>query len=327
MGDVLLEVRDLKTHFYTEDGVVPAVDGVSFSLNRGETLGIVGESGSGKSVTSLSVMRLIPYPAGKIIDGEILFEGENLLDKTDEEMRRIRGNEISMIFQEPMTSLNPVFTVGDQIMEAIILHQNVGHRQALDRAIEMLRLVGIPAPERRIDDYPHQMSGGMRQRAMIAMALSCNPKLLIADEPTTALDVTIQAQILDLMMDIKREFTTSIMLITHDLGVIAETADKVVVMYAGKIVESADVISIFKKPAHPYTAGLIGSIPKVNEDCERLSTIEGAVPNPFDMPKGCRFHPRCRYAKNICREQEPQLVDLDSDHQVSCWRPLGYRLQ
>jgi oligopeptide/dipeptide ABC transporter ATP-binding protein len=327
MGDVLLEVRDLKTHFYTEDGVVPAVDGVSFSLNRGETLGIVGESGSGKSVTSLSVMRLIPYPAGKIIDGEILFEGENLLDKTDEEMRRIRGNEISMIFQEPMTSLNPVFTVGDQIMEAIILHQNVGHRQALDRAIEMLRLVGIPAPERRIDDYPHQMSGGMRQRAMIAMALSCNPKLLIADEPTTALDVTIQAQILDLMMDIKREFTTSIMLITHDLGVIAETADKVVVMYAGKIVESADVISIFKKPAHPYTEGLIGSIPKVNEDCERLSTIEGAVPNPFDMPKGCRFHPRCRYAKNICREQEPQLVDLDSDHQVSCWRPLGYRLQ
>jgi oligopeptide/dipeptide ABC transporter ATP-binding protein len=310
MGDVLLEVRDLKTHFYTEDGVVPAVDGVSFSLNRGETLGIVGESGSGKSVTSLSVMRLIPYPAGKIIDGEILFEGENLLDKTDEEMRRIRGNEISMIFQEPMTSLNPVFTVGDQIMEAIILHQNVGHRQALDRAIEMLRLVGIPAPERRIDDYPHQMSGGMRQRAMIAMALSCNPKLLIADEPTTALDVTIQAQILDLMMDIKREFTTSIMLITHDLGVIAETADKVVVMYAGKIVESADVISIFKKPAHPYTEGLIGSIPKVNEDCERLSTIEGAVPNPFDMPKGCRFHPRCRYAKNICREQEPQLVDL-----------------
>ena len=327
MGDVLLEVRDLKTHFYTEDGVVPAVDGVSFSLNRGETLGIVGESGSGKSVTSLSVMRLIPYPAGKIIDGEILFEGENLLDKTDEEMRRIRGNEISMIFQEPMTSLNPVFTVGDQIMEAIILHQNVGHRQALDRAIEMLRLVGIPAPERRIDDYPHQMSGGMRQRAMIAMALSCNPKLLIADEPTTALDVTIQAQILDLMMDIKREFTTSIMLITHDLGVIAETADKVVVMYAGKIVESADVISIFKKPAHPYTEGLIGSIPKVNEDCERLSTIEGAVPNPFDMPKGCRFHPRCRYAKNICREQEPQLVDLDSDHQVSCWRPLGFRLQ
>jgi len=327
MGDVLLEVRDLKTHFYTEDGVVPAVDGVSFSLNRGETLGIVGESGSGKSVTSLSVMRLIPYPAGKIIDGEILFEGENLLDKTDEEMRRIRGNEISMIFQEPMTSLNPVFTVGDQIMEAIILHQNVGHRQALDRAIEMLRLVGIPAPERRIDDYPHQMSGGMRQRAMIAMALSCNPKLLIADEPTTALDVTIQAQILDLMMDIKREFTTSIMLITHDLGVIAETADKVMVMYAGKIVESADVISIFKKPAHPYTEGLIGSIPKVNEDCERLSTIEGAVPNPFDMPKGCRFHPRCRYAKNICREQEPQLVDLDSDHQVSCWRPLGYRLQ
>ena len=327
MGDVLLEVRDLKTHFYTEDGVVPAVDGVSFSLNRGETIGIVGESGSGKSVTSLSVMRLVPYPAGKITGGEIIFEGENLLDKTDEEMRRIRGNEISMIFQEPMTSLNPVFTVGDQIMEAIILHQNVGQRQARDKAIEMLQLVGIPSPERRIDDYPHQMSGGMRQRVMIAMALSCNPKLLIADEPTTALDVTIQAQILDLMMDIKREFGTSIMLITHDLGVIAETVDKVVVMYAGKIVESSDVISIFKKPTHPYTEGLIGSIPKVNEDCERLSTIEGAVPNPFDMPAGCRFHPRCGYAKNICREQEPHLIDLDCDHQVSCWKPLNYRLQ
>jgi oligopeptide/dipeptide ABC transporter ATP-binding protein len=327
MGDVLLEVRNLKTHFYTEDGVVPAVDGVSFSLNRGETIGIVGESGSGKSVTSLSVMRLVPYPPGKITGGEIIFEGENLLDKTDEEMRRIRGNEISMIFQEPMTSLNPVFTVGDQIMEAIILHQNVGQRQARDKAIEMLQLVGIPSPERRIDDYPHQMSGGMRQRVMIAMALSCNPKLLIADEPTTALDVTIQAQILDLMMDIKKEFGTSIMLITHDLGVIAETVDKVVVMYAGKIVESADVISIFKKPAHPYTEGLIGSIPKVNEDCERLSTIEGAVPNPFDMPAGCRFHPRCGYAKNICREQEPHLIDLDCDHQVSCWKPLNYRLQ
>ena len=327
MGDVLLEVKDLKTYFYTEDGVVPAVDGVSFSLNRGETIGIVGESGSGKSVTSLSVMRLVPYPPGRITGGEIIFEGENILGKTDEEMRRIRGNEISMIFQEPMTSLNPVFTVGDQIMEAIILHQNVGKREAQVKAVEMLQRVGIPSPERRIRDFPHQMSGGMRQRVMIAMALSCNPKLLIADEPTTALDVTIQAQILDLMMDIKREFGTSIMLITHDLGVIAETVDKVVVMYAGKIVESTDVISIFQKPMHPYTEGLLGSIPKVNEDCERLSTIEGAVPNLFNMPSGCRFHPRCDYAKNICREHEPHLIDVDSGHEVSCWKPLNYRLQ
>lgn len=327
MGDVLLEVKDLKTYFYTEDGVVPAVDGVSFSLNRGETIGIVGESGSGKSVTSLSVMRLVPYPPGRITGGEIIFEGENILGKTDEEMRHIRGNEISMIFQEPMTSLNPVFTVGDQIMEAIILHQNVGKREAQVKAVEMLQRVGIPSPERRIRDFPHQMSGGMRQRVMIAMALSCNPKLLIADEPTTALDVTIQAQILDLMMDIKREFGTSIMLITHDLGVIAETVDKVVVMYAGKIVESTDVISIFQKPMHPYTEGLLGSIPKVNEDCERLSTIEGAVPNLFNMPSGCRFHPRCDYAKNICREHEPHLIDVDFGHEVSCWKPLNYRLQ
>lgn len=327
MGDVLLEVKDLKTYFYTEDGVVPAVDGVSFSLNRGETIGIVGESGSGKSVTSLSVMRLVPYPPGRITGGEIIFEGEDILGKTDEEMRHIRGNEISMIFQEPMTSLNPVFTVGDQIMEAIILHQNVGKREAQVKAVEMLQRVGIPSPERRIRDFPHQMSGGMRQRVMIAMALSCNPKLLIADEPTTALDVTIQAQILDLMMDIKREFGTSIMLITHDLGVIAETVDKVVVMYAGKIVESTDVISIFQKPMHPYTEGLLGSIPKVNEDCERLSTIEGAVPNLFNMPSGCRFHPRCDYAKNICREHEPHLIDVDFGHEVSCWKPLNYRLQ
>lgn len=324
MGETLLEVRDLKTYFYTEDGVVLAVDGVSFSVDKGETIGIVGESGCGKSVTSLSVMRLIPNPPGKIVGGEIIFEGENILEKSEAEMRHIRGNEISMIFQEPMTSLNPVFTVGDQIMEAIMLHQKVGKREARKKTIEMLKLVGIPSAEKRVDEYPHQMSGGMRQRVMIAMALSCNPKLLIADEPTTALDVTIQAQILDLMLKLKEELGTAIMLITHDLGVIAETVNKVVVMYAGKIVESADVVSIFKKPEHPYTLGLLGSIPKVNEDRERLQVIEGVVPNPFNMPTGCRFHPRCSFVRDICKEEEPELVDVEDGHQVRCWRFLDY---
>jgi len=324
MGETLLEVRDLKTYFYTEDGVVPAVDGVSFSVDKGETIGIVGESGCGKSVTSLSVMRLIPNPPGKIVDGEIIFEGKNILEKSEAEMRHIRGNEISMIFQEPMTSLNPVFTVGDQIMEAIMLHQKVGKREARKKTIEMLRLVGIPSAEKRVDEYPHQMSGGMRQRVMIAMALSCNPRLLIADEPTTALDVTIQAQILDLMLKLKEDLGTAIMLITHDLGVVAETVNKVVVMYAGKIVESADVVSIFKKPEHPYTLGLLGSIPKVNEDRERLQVIEGVVPNPFNMPTGCRFHPRCSFVRDICKEEEPELVDVEAGHQVRCWRFLGY---
>ncbi|MBC7081923.1 MAG: ABC transporter ATP-binding protein [Firmicutes bacterium] len=324
MGETLLEVRDLKTYFYTEDGVVPAVDGVSFSVEKGETIGIVGESGCGKSVTSLSVMRLIPNPPGKIIGGEIIFEGENILEKSEAEMRHIRGNEISMIFQEPMTSLNPVFTIGDQIMEAIMLHQKVGKREARKKTIEMLKLVGIPSAEKRVDEYPHQMSGGMRQRVMIAMALSCNPKLLIADEPTTALDVTIQAQILDLMLKLKEDLGTAIMLITHDLGVIAETVNKVVVMYAGKIVESADVVSIFKKPEHPYTLGLLGSIPKVNEDRERLQVIEGVVPNPFDMPTGCRFHPRCSFVRDICKEEEPELVDVEDGHQVRCWKFLDY---
>lgn len=324
MGETLLEVRDLKTYFYTEDGVVPAVDGVSFSVDKGETIGIVGESGCGKSVTSLSVMRLIPNPPGKIIGGEIIFEGENILEKSEAEMRHIRGNEISMIFQEPMTSLNPVFTIGDQIMEAIMLHQKVGKREARKKTIEMLKLVGIPSAEKRVDEYPHQMSGGMRQRVMIAMALSCNPKLLIADEPTTALDVTIQAQILDLMLKLKEDLGTAIMLITHDLGVIAETVNKVVVMYAGKIVESADVVSIFKKPEHPYTLGLLGSIPKVNEDRERLQVIEGVVPNPFNMPTGCRFHPRCSFVRDICKEEEPELVDVEDGHQVRCWKFLGY---
>jgi len=287
----LLSVRGLKTYFQSEDGLVPAVDGISFDLERGGALGIVGESGSGKSVTSLSIMRLIPSPPGKIVAGEILFEGEDLLKKSEAEMRKIRGNDISMIFQEPMTSLNPVFTVGDQIMEAIMLHQRLDKKAAREKAIEMLKLVGIPEPQRRVDEYPHQLSGGMRQRVMIAMALSCNPKLLIADEPTTALDVTIQAQILDLMRKLREELGTAIILITHDLGVIAEMVEEVIVMYAGQIVERTDVRSLFRSPKHPYTEGLLGSLPKLGQKTERLQTIEGVVPSPFNMPEGCRFTP------------------------------------
>ncbi len=320
MGEPLLEIRNLKTCFYTEDGVVPAIENVSFSLDKGETIGIVGESGSGKSVTALSVMRLIPNPPGRIECGEIIFEGENLLEKRMDQMRGIRGNDIAMIFQEPMTSLNPVLTVGDQIMEAIVLHQKLSKQDAKDKAIHMLRLVGIPSPERRVNDYPHQMSGGMRQRVMIAMALSCNPKLLIADEPTTALDVTVQAQILELMMALKDDLGTSVMLITHDLGVIAETADKVVVMYAGNVVEKAGVRELFREPAHPYTMGLLGSIPKLNEDSKRLQSIEGVVPSPFNMPKGCRFSPRCGHAMDICREREPVFAKIADGHHVSCWK-------
>jgi oligopeptide/dipeptide ABC transporter ATP-binding protein len=325
VAEKLLEVRGLKTYFYTEDGVVPAVDGVDFVLNKGETLGIVGESGCGKSVTSLSIMRLIPDPPGKIVEGEILFEGSNLLEKTEAEMRNIRGNDISMIFQEPMTSLNPVFTIGDQIMEAIILHQRLNKAEARERAIEMLRLVGIPSPERRVDEYPHQLSGGMRQRVMIAMALSCNPKLLIADEPTTALDVTIQAQILDLMRKLRDEFGTAIMLITHDLGVVAELAERVVVMYAGKIVEKADVKLLFGNPLHPYTVGLLGSIPKLTEQQDRLQVIEGVVPHPAFMPKGCRFHPRCKEAREICKVEEPELMEQEPGHLVACWKYTEFR--
>jgi len=318
-GMPLLEVRDLKTYFYSEDGVVPAVDGVSLSIESGQTLGVVGESGCGKSVMSLSVMRLIPTPPGKIVGGEILFKGQNILEKTEAEMRRIRGNEISMIFQEPMTSLNPVFTVGDQISEVITLHQKVSLREARDRTVELLKLVGIPSPERRVDDYPHQMSGGMRQRIMIAMALSCNPTLLIADEPTTALDVTIQAQILDLMIELRERLGTSIMLITHDLGVVAEIADEVVVMYAGKVIEKADVVTVFKNPAHPYTIGLLGSIPKLHATSSRLQVIRGVVPNPANMPRGCRFYARCNRVQKVCREKEPPLVAVGQGHQVRCW--------
>ncbi|WP_350344395.1 ABC transporter ATP-binding protein [Proteinivorax tanatarense] len=319
MSEKLLSVKNLKTYFYTEDGVVPAIDGVNFDVEPGETLGIVGESGCGKSVTSLSVMRLIPNPPGKIEDGEITFDGKDLLSLSEAEMRKLRGNEMSMIFQEPMTSLNPVYTVGDQITEAIKLHQGKAHKEAVKHAIEMLTLVGIPLPEKRVNEYPHQLSGGMRQRVMIAMALSCNPKLLFADEPTTALDVTIQAQILELMKKLKRELGTSIILITHDLGVIAETVDRVIVMYAGRVVEEAPVKEIFKSPMHPYTQGLLNSIPSLDERKERLDSIKGTVPNPLDMPTGCRFHPRCPHVMDKCKEEKPQLEDQGKGHTVACW--------
>lgn len=324
MAQPLLSVRDLKTYFYTEDGVVPAVDGISFDLEKGGTIGIVGESGCGKSVTSLSVMGLIPSPPGKIVGGEILFEGKDLTKMNEAEMRNIRGNDISMIFQEPMTSLNPVFTIGDQIMEAIILHQGLDKRQAREKAIEMLNLVGIPSPDKRVDEYPHQLSGGMRQRVMIAMALSCNPKLLIADEPTTALDVTIQAQILDLMRKLQKEFGTAIMMITHDLGVIAELVDKVAVMYTGKIVEYGDTKTIFANPQHPYTIGLLGSIPKLTGTEKRLQTIPGSVPTPGNFPVGCGFHPRCPYAKDICRMKKPPIVEAPTGQKVACWKMVDY---
>ena len=317
----LLRLNDLKTYFYTEDGVVKAVDVVSFEIFKGETLGVVGESGCGKSVTSLSIMRLIPIPPGKIEDGQIWFEGEDIVTKSEAEMRNIRGNDISMIFQEPMTSLNPVYTVGNQIAEAIILHQNVSSQEAMDQAVEMLTKVGIPSPEKRVHEYPHQLSGGMRQRVMIAMALSCNPKLLIADEPTTALDVTIQAQILELMKELKEEFGTAIMLITHDLGVVAEVCDRVAVMYAGKVVEYSDAKTVFGHPRHPYTWGLLKSIPSLDTQVDRLLVIEGVVPNPLHLPEGCKFHPRCMFATDKCRESEPGIEDYQEGHAVRCWYP------
>ncbi len=319
----LVEVVDLKTYFDTDEGTVKAVDGVSFHIDKGETLGVVGESGSGKSVMSLSVMRLIPVPPGRIAGGQILFDGQDIVKKSERDMRRIRGNEIAMIFQEPMTSLNPVYTVGDQIAEAIVLHQKETSRAAMRKATEMLDLVGIPEPAKRVKNYPHQMSGGMRQRVMIAMALSCNPKLLIADEPTTALDVTIQAQILDLMRTLQREIGMSIMFITHDLGVVAEMADRVVVMYAGRAVEESTVVNIFKNPQQPYTLGLMNSIPRVDkaaEHQERLQAIPGNVPNPLYLPEGCAFHPRCRFAIDDCKKAIPDLVDAGGGHMVRCIR-------
>jgi oligopeptide/dipeptide ABC transporter ATP-binding protein len=319
----LVELNDLKTYFFTEEGVVRAVDGVSFHINQGETLGVVGESGCGKSVTALSVLRLIPSPPGRIVGGDILFEGESILRKSDAQMRDLRGNSVAMIFQEPMTSLNPVFTCGDQIAEAIEVHQGLPRREALDKAVEMLRLVGISLPERRIREYPHQLSGGMRQRVMIGMALSCNPRLLMADEPTTALDVTIQAQILELMKELKKELGMAIMLITHDLGVVADMAQRVVVMYAGKVVEEADVVSLFRRPLHPYSEGLLNSIPRLNRPKGRLHVIAGQVPNPVNLPPGCHFSPRCSYAESICREREPKLLDVGDGRLVSCWVRAG----
>ncbi len=316
----LLEVQGLKTCFFTEDGMVSAVDDVHFCLDKGETLGVVGESGCGKSVTALSILRLVPTPPGRIVGGKVLFEGEDLLAKSEAEMRKVRGNRISMIFQEPMSSLNPIFPIGSQIMEAILLHQKVSRAEAREKAVEMLRVVGIPSPERRIEDHPFQMSGGMRQRVMIAMALSCNPKLLIADEPTTALDVTIQAQILDLMQKLKAELGMAVLLITHDFGVVGEIADEVAVMYAGKIVERAPTHAVLQNPQHPYTIGLLASIPKVEEDQERLQVIEGLVPNPYQPPGGCRFHPRCRYGTETCRGPEPPLNEVEPGHWAACWQ-------
>ncbi|MEK7484078.1 MAG: ABC transporter ATP-binding protein [Planctomycetota bacterium] len=317
--DVLLEVQNLKTYFKTDEGMAKAVDGISYKLFKGETLGIVGESGCGKSVSAMSILRLIPSPPGKIIDGKIMFEGKDLVSITNTEMRSIRGNRISMIFQEPMTSLNPVYTVGNQIMESIILHQKKSTSEARVLTIEMLKKVGIPSPETRIDEYPHQMSGGMKQRIMIAMALVCNPSLLIADEPTTALDVTIQAQILELLKKLQKEYGMSILLITHDLAVIAETADHVAVMYGGKIVEYTDVKTLFRNPKHPYTVGLFHSIPVLGQKKEHLDTIPGMVPSALKFPSGCKFRNRCPHAFAYCAEKEPDLQEIESHHTVSCW--------
>jgi oligopeptide/dipeptide ABC transporter ATP-binding protein len=354
MRDVLLEIRDLRTHFYTEDGVVKAINGVNLEIARGETLGLVGESGSGKSVTALSILRLIQDPPGKIVSGQVLFKGENLLDYSLARLRReIRGGEIAMIFQDPMISLNPVFTVGNQLAEAIYLHQFKGQRAALrkgvamlhaagapgfegmadsdpqlyartvwqravQRGVRMMEAVGIPSAGDRVIDYPHQFSGGMRQRIMIAMAVSCNPSLLIADEPTTALDVTIQAQILEIMKTIKRQFGTSILLITHNLGVIAEMADRVAVMYAGNVVEYTDAARLFSQPKHPYTVGLLNCYPDVEGPRKQLEAIEGVVPDLINPPTGCRFHPRCKHAMPICSAQEPRLAAVGEGHLVSC---------
>ncbi len=317
----LLTIRNLHTYFYTDEGVAKAVDGVDLELKEGGTLGVVGESGCGKSVTALSVMRLIPDPPGKIARGEIIFEGTNLLGLSEAEMRRIRGRSISMIFQEPMTSLNPVFQIGDQVSEVLRLHEGMSRREAWDRSIEMLKMVGIPSPERRVQEYPHQLSGGMRQRAMIAMALACSPKLMIADEPTTALDVTIQAQILELMNRLQRDKGMSVILITHNLGVIAETAQKVAVMYAGRIVEYSEVKPIFGNPMHPYTQGLLKSIPRLDEGHTRkarLEAIPGLVPSLLDLPKGCKFSNRCKYVFEKCGE-EPRLIETGPGHMVRCW--------
>ena len=316
----LLEVRGLRTLFKGEQGEVSAVDGVDLRLERGRTLGIVGESGCGKSVTALSIMGLVPQPPGRIAAGQVLFEGEDLLKSAPQRLRDLRGDKLAMIFQEPMTSLNPAFTVGDQISETVLRHRKVSPAEARTQAIEMLRRVRIPSPERRALDFPHQLSGGMRQRVMIAMALACNPQLLIADEPTTALDVTIQAQILDLMRTLRAELGTAIILITHDLGVIAELADEVLVMYAGKVIERCAAQRLFSHPQHPYTVGLLGSIPRLHLEQERLSAIEGFVPDAAALPPGCRFHPRCPFAIDQCRKEVPPLAEVALGHHAACWR-------
>ena len=323
VANSLLKVQGLKTFFYTEEGVVRAVDGVDFHLRSGETLGIVGESGCGKSVTALSILRLIPQPPGKIVAGDLIFKDQNLLSLSIDKMRKIRGKDISMIFQEPMTSLNPVFTIGRQISEAIQLHEGLGGNESLERAVEMLHLVGIPSPKKRVRDYPHQLSGGMRQRVMIAMALSCNPKILIADEPTTALDVTIQAQILRLISDLQKKVGMAVILITHNLGIVAQTARRVAVMYMGKIVEEAEVQGLFGEPLHPYTQGLLKSLPNFYKDSvkkDRLAEIPGVVGSLLAPPSGCYFSPRCRYTKEICRKEEPILKEARPGHGVRCWR-------
>ena len=323
-GKPILEVKDLRTYFYTRDGVVRSVDGVSFSISEGETLAIVGESGCGKSVTSLSLLRLIPSPPGKIVSGSILFQGKDLLNLSDEEMRDIRGDKISMIFQEPMTSLNPVLTIGRQISEVLELHRHCTKEEARTRVLELLRLVNISEPERRIDEYPHQLSGGMRQRIMIAMALACNPEILIADEPTTALDVTIQAQILNLMRELRDRTRAAIILITHDLGVVAEMAQRVVVMYAGRKVEEASVFDLFASPMHPYTLGLLNSMPRLDDaSSKRLVEIPGMVPSMKSEIIGCAFAPRCSVATERCTQESPVLHDHGKGHWVACWNPIS----
>jgi oligopeptide/dipeptide ABC transporter ATP-binding protein len=320
---LLLQIKDLCTWFYTLEGIVKAVDGVSIGLRQGEILGLVGESGSGKTMTALSILRLISSPPGRIVRGKIEFEGEDLLKLSEARMRAIRGRSISMIFQEPMTSLNPVLTIGAQISEAFLVHQNLKKREAVEGAVEMLHLVGIPSPEKRIHEYPHQLSGGMRQRVMIAMALACRPKLLIADEATTALDVTIQAQILDLMLTLQKEMGSAIILITHNMGVIAEMTQRVAVMYAGRLMEMASVMELFHNPLHPYTQGLLFSIPRVDQDIDKyknpLKEIPGTVPSLIDLPMGCKFHPRCSHVFDVCKKEEPSLVSKQSGHHVRCW--------
>lgn len=318
MSETILEVKNLKIHFHTEDGIAKAVDGVSYKVQAGKTLGIVGESGCGKSITSLAILQLIPQPPGIIAGGEIIYRGQDLLKFTDPQIRKIRGHKISMIFQEPMTALNPILTVGEQIAEVIMHHLNKSKQEAYEKAIQLLEEVGIPSPEARIDEYPHQLSGGMKQRVMIAMALACEPDILIADEPTTALDVTVQAQILDLLRKMQREYGMAIILITHALGVIAEMADEVVVMYAGKVVETTDVRSLYKKRLHPYTQGLFEAIPSITEKKSRLAIIKGVVPNPLEYPEGCRFSTRCHLVEERCHTKDPQLNEIEAGHKVAC---------